>query len=52
LLGEKDLAFTWLDKAYKEHDPQLFQVKVDPLWDNLRSDPRFTELLKRMNFPP
>jgi TolB-like protein/DNA-binding winged helix-turn-helix (wHTH) protein/Flp pilus assembly protein TadD len=47
-LGEKDQAFEWLDKAFKEHDPVMRDLKVDPWFDNLRSDPRFADLLRRM----
>jgi tetratricopeptide (TPR) repeat protein len=47
-LGEKDQAFAWLDKAYEEHDFILVLLKVEPTFDNLRSDPRFTALLKRI----
>lgn len=47
-LGEKDQAFTWLDKAFTEHDPNLIYIKVDPRFDSIRSDPRFTDLLRRM----
>jgi len=50
-LGEKDQAFEWLDKAYEEHDKGLVYLKVDPPLDPLRSDPRFEDLLRRMNFP-
>jgi len=47
-LGEKELAFVWLDKAYEDHDFILVLLKVEPTFDNLRSDPRFTALLKRI----
>ena len=50
-LGEKDLAFEWLERAYDEHDKGLVSLKVDPPLDPLRSDPRFQDLLRRMNFP-
>ena len=50
-LGEKDLAFEWLERAYDEHDKGLVSLKVDPSLDPLRSDPRFQDLLRRMNFP-
>jgi TolB-like protein len=47
-LGEKDEAFAWLEKAYDERDYQLTLLKVSPEMDNLRSDPRFTDLLRRV----
>jgi TolB-like protein/DNA-binding winged helix-turn-helix (wHTH) protein/Tfp pilus assembly protein PilF len=50
-LGEKDQAFEWLERAYKAHDKGLTYLKVDPPLDPLRSDPRFQDLLRRMNFP-
>jgi tetratricopeptide (TPR) repeat protein len=50
-LGEKDQAFEWLEKAYEERDQGLSFLKVDPPLDPLRSDPRFQDLLRRMNFP-
>lgn len=50
LLGENDAAFQWLDKAYNEYDSWMFQLQ-DPVWDPLRSDPRFQQLLRRLNLP-
>jgi serine/threonine protein kinase/Tfp pilus assembly protein PilF len=47
-LGEADQGFQWLDKAYQEHDSTLLEIKVDPGFDSVRSDPRFTALLKKM----
>jgi hypothetical protein len=47
-LGEKDKAFEWLTKAYEEHAGQLVCIRVDPWIKNLRSDPRYKELLKKM----
>ena len=48
-LGDKDQAFAWLDKADQAHDGILVRLKVDYRFDSLRSDPRFGELLKRVN---
>jgi len=51
-LGEKDEGFIWLDMAYEEHDFILVLLKVEPMFDKLRSDPRFTVLLKRVGLEP
>jgi TolB-like protein/DNA-binding winged helix-turn-helix (wHTH) protein/Tfp pilus assembly protein PilF len=51
-LGENDQAFAWLDKAYEEHSFSLSEIKVEPRFDPLRSDPRFADLLRRMGLPP
>ncbi len=50
-LGEKDQAFEWLEKAYEARELGMIFLKVDPPLDPLRSDPRFQDLLRRMNFP-
>ncbi len=47
-IREMDEAFEWLEKAYEERDFELIALYVSPLYDNLRSDPRFTELLKKI----
>jgi tetratricopeptide (TPR) repeat protein len=47
-LGENDHGFEWLEKAFSQHDPNIKELKVDPLLDSIRSDPRFTDLLRRM----
>jgi tetratricopeptide (TPR) repeat protein len=51
ILGNKDDAFRWLNKAYQEHSVWMNWIKVDPALDPLRSDPRFQDLLRRMNLP-
>ena len=51
-LGHKDDALVCLEKAFKQHRWEMVQLKVRPVWDPLRSDPRFQDLLRRMNFPP
>ncbi len=50
-LGETDDAFEWLNKAYEEKDVLLSMMDVHPLMDTIRDDPRFQDLLRRMNFP-
>jgi TolB-like protein/tetratricopeptide (TPR) repeat protein len=47
-LGEKDEAFHWLEDAFRAHDVGLVYLQVDPCLDPLRSDPRFTDLLRRV----
>ncbi len=44
-------AIDWLEKAYQAHDQNMPYISVDPVFDDLRSEPRFQELLGRMNFP-
>lgn len=51
-LGEKDQAFEWLEKAYGEHSGGLAYLRVEPRLDNVRSDPRFADLLRRIGIPP
>jgi TolB-like protein/DNA-binding winged helix-turn-helix (wHTH) protein len=48
LLGETDHAFDWLQKAYQERSPHIEALKENTDFDNLRSDPRFGELLRRV----
>ncbi len=48
VLGEKDEAFSWLEKAYQDRDIRLCRLKVDSKWDSMRSEPRFVEILKRI----
>jgi len=47
-MNNKDEAFFWLDKAYAQHSNALTGLKVDPIYDPLRSDPRFQDLLRRV----
>jgi TolB-like protein/DNA-binding winged helix-turn-helix (wHTH) protein/Tfp pilus assembly protein PilF len=50
-MDKKDEAFAWLQRAYLEHSNALTALKVDPIYDPLRSDPRFQELLRRVGLP-
>src|SRR5437588_21314 len=47
-MGEKQKAFEWLEKAYEEHDSGLVSLAVEPMFESLRSDPRFKEIVRRM----
>jgi tetratricopeptide (TPR) repeat protein len=48
-LGKKELALEWFEKAYLQRTGALIYLKVEPLYDSLRSEPRFSDLLRRMN---
>jgi serine/threonine protein kinase/Tfp pilus assembly protein PilF len=50
-LGENDEAFSWLEKAYEERFNRLAYLRREPVWDALRPDPRFNDLLRRINLP-
>jgi serine/threonine-protein kinase len=51
VLGDKDQAFAWLEKAYADKSVALAGIKTDHAMDALRSDPRYIDLLKRMGLP-
>jgi tetratricopeptide (TPR) repeat protein len=51
-LGDKENGFQSLTKAVDEKDIGVRFLKVDPLWDNIRSDTRYQRLVARLNFPP
>ena len=51
-LGEKNKAFQWLEKGYEDRSLTAWSIKVEPVFDPLRSDPRFQDLLRRMNLQP
>ncbi len=48
-LGENDLAFQYLEEAYSEYDSWLRLIKVDPVFSNVQTDPRYRELLRKMS---
>jgi serine/threonine protein kinase/Tfp pilus assembly protein PilF len=49
--GETDKAFEWLERAYRQRDGGIAQMKGDPLLRNLERDPRYTAFLKKMKLP-
>jgi len=51
MAGEKDKAIEWFVQGFEVHDPVLPYLSCFPMFDNIRSDPRFQDLLRRMNLP-
>jgi len=51
-LGENEVAFDWLQKAFADHSYWLLFLKIDERMATMRSDPRFADLLRRMNLQP
>jgi eukaryotic-like serine/threonine-protein kinase len=51
-LGEREQALASLERAYAAHDPQLQFLGIDPVLDSLRTEPRFTSLLRRIGLAP
>ena len=51
-LGHKDQAFKWLDQAIDRRFGPMIYLKVNPIWDPLRADPRFAERLRRVGLEP
>ncbi len=49
--GEKDRAFEWLERAFTQHDGAMMGIRTDPFYRNLRGDPRYVALLRRMGLP-
>jgi tetratricopeptide (TPR) repeat protein len=49
--NQRDQAFEWLDRAYAQHDGDVFGTNLEPLLANLRSDPRYAAFLKKVNLP-
>jgi hypothetical protein len=49
--GEKDQAFDWLDRAYRQRDTNPAKIKADLLLSSLLGDLRYQALLRRMNLP-
>jgi TolB-like protein/class 3 adenylate cyclase/Tfp pilus assembly protein PilF len=47
-LGEKDMAFSWLERSFEKHEESLCSLKIDPKMDPIRSDARFHTLLKKI----
>ena len=49
-LGDRDQALEWLERGLEQRDPKMTFLKVDSKWNNLRDDPRFMDLMRRIGF--
>ncbi len=50
-MGEIDIAFEWLDKAYEDHEVEMYWLKVEPPFEPLHDDSRWQEMLDKVGFP-
>ncbi len=48
-LGEKGEALNYLEKSFQEREVKMTFINIDTRWNNLRSEPRFVEIIQRMN---
>jgi hypothetical protein len=51
-LGDKDAAFRWLERAYRERSGSIRYLKMERRLDQLRTDPRYADLMRRVGLPP
>jgi len=49
--AQKDQAFEWLERAYRQHDVGLADLKLNPIFQSLRGEPRFRALLRKLQLP-
>ena len=45
--GAVDKAFEWLERAYQDRDPGFLWIKVDPLFQGIKNDPRYAQLVEK-----
>jgi Flp pilus assembly protein TadD len=50
-MGHREEALRWLEKAYEQHSNTIATLKVEPIYDPVRGDPRFIEIIRKMQFP-
>jgi TolB-like protein/Flp pilus assembly protein TadD len=50
-LGDKEEAINWLEKAFRARDPYIVYLKIDPPFDNFRTDARIVDLMRRVGLP-
>ena len=51
MAGDHAHALDWLEKAYADRDPNTPSIGCNPMFDSVRTDPRFQALLRKMNLP-
>jgi uncharacterized protein HemY len=51
-LGDYDRAFYWIEQAYKERNWQITFIKLHPIFTPLHADPRYAELMSRLDITP
>jgi len=51
-LADKEQTLFWLQKGYEERNDDMIYMKIEPVFDPIRSDPRFQDLIRRVGFPP
>ncbi len=51
-LADKEQTIFWLKKGYEERNDDMIYMKIEPVFDSIRSDPRFQDLIRRVGFPP
>ena len=49
--ADKECAFRWLERGFEERDDLMINLKVEPIFDAIRSDPRFQDLVRRVGIP-
>ena len=49
--GDKERALEWLETGFDARDTNISYLGVNPIWDSLRDEPRFQDLLRKMNLP-
>ena len=49
-MGDAEKAFMWLETSYKEGNPDLIELNSEPVFDGMRADPRFIELMRRVGW--
>ena len=50
-LGQRRETLEWLERGYREREPRMLFLASEPKWDGLRDDPRFKDLLRRIDLP-